>query len=46
MLLWAASQGERSIWAQAFKDTMVPITSQQQTSAADGDTPKAEGIAK
>ena len=29
MLLWAASQGERSIWAQAFKDTMVPDETQK-----------------
>ena len=24
MLLWAASDGERNIWAMAFKETMVP----------------------
>ena len=25
MLLWTASSGERSIWAQAFRDTMEPV---------------------
>ena len=34
MLLWAASQGERSIWAQAFKDTMTPDGTQTGESVA------------
>ena len=24
MLLWAASEGERFIWVQAFKESMIP----------------------